>query len=119
MSLVMGRYYTTLKADVAANQEQNKQFAEETRQRLDDMKEAIDRNTADFAEVKLLLKALQPPTTAALPPPPTRATPPMRHLTMGLFSPTAPLVNPTAPPSMAYTSFSGLRFDSQGFLIPP
>ncbi|GKE36672.1 hypothetical protein Tco_1460077, partial [Tanacetum coccineum] len=40
-----------------ANQEHNKQIAEETRQRLDDMKEAIDRNADDFAEVELLLKA--------------------------------------------------------------
>nr|GEW54832.1 probable indole-3-pyruvate monooxygenase YUCCA8 [Tanacetum cinerariifolium] len=39
--------------------------------------------------------------------------------TSGNVFPIAPLVNPTAPPSAAYTSFSGLRFDSQGFPIPP
>ncbi|GJZ70671.1 hypothetical protein Tco_0634522 [Tanacetum coccineum] len=127
------------KADVAANQEHNKQLAEETKQRLDEMKEEIDRNTTDFAEVKLLLKALQPPTTAAVPPPPTcgfstQTSPNTSFATQpvltgsytayvpptgGIVFPTAPLVNPTAPPSAAYTSFLGLRFDSQGFPIPP
>ncbi|GJW07072.1 retrovirus-related pol polyprotein from transposon TNT 1-94 [Tanacetum coccineum] len=112
------------KVIVAANQEANKQFAEETRQRLDVMKEAIDMNKS--------------PTTAVVPPPPTRgfftqtspntgfATQPLltggyttyAPPSSGIVIPTAPLVNPTAPPSAAYTSFSGLRFDWQGFLIP-
>nr|GEY89425.1 hypothetical protein [Tanacetum cinerariifolium] len=100
-------------AEVAANQEHNKQIAEETRQRLDDMKKVIDRNTTEFAELKLLLKASQPPTTDAVPPPPNCGFP------TAIVFPTTPLVNPTAPPSAAYTSFSGLRFDSQGFRIPP
>nr|GEZ08318.1 altered inheritance of mitochondria protein 32-like [Tanacetum cinerariifolium] len=104
------------------------------------MKEGTDRNTADFAEVKLLLKALQPPTTAAaVPPPPTCGFSAQTSMntgfttqpvstgnyttyappTSGIVFTTAPLVNPTAPPSATYTSFSGLRFDSQGFSIPP
>ncbi|GJS11151.1 copia protein [Tanacetum coccineum] len=102
----------------------------EAKERLNDMKEANDRNTADFAKVKLLLKAFQHPTTTAIPPPPTCGfsaqtspgfvtqpmltdnytayTPP----TNGIVFPTAPLVNPVAPPLAAYTSFLGLRFDS-------
>ncbi|GKE51493.1 hypothetical protein Tco_1486649 [Tanacetum coccineum] len=130
-------YLAQFKVDVAANQEHNKQIAEETRQRLDDMKEAIDKNAVNFAEVKLLLKAFQPPTTTAIPPPPTcgfsaqtspgLATQPMLTGSYTVYAPptsrtvfpTAPLVNPTAPPSTTYTSFLRLYFDSQGFPIPP
>nr|GEX01646.1 hypothetical protein [Tanacetum cinerariifolium] len=127
------------KDEAAANQEHNKQIVEETRQRLDDIKKVIDRNTAEFAELKLLLKASQPPTTDAVPPPlncgfpaqtspnPGFATQPVLTSsytayappTSAIVFPTTPLVNPTAPPSAAYTSFLGLRFDSQGFPIPP
>ncbi|GJS62845.1 ty3-gypsy retrotransposon protein [Tanacetum coccineum] len=98
------------KADVTANQEHNKQIAEETRQRLDDMKEAIDRNAVDFAETSPGF-ATQPMLTGSY----TAYVPP----TSGIVFPTAPLVNPTTPPLTAYTSFLRLRFDSQGFPIPP
>ncbi|GKC93464.1 putative mitochondrial protein, partial [Tanacetum coccineum] len=78
------------KADVTDNQKDNKQFAEETRQRLDVMKEAIDRNRADsdkqFAEVKLPLKALQPPTTAAVPPLQPVVFPRKNHRTQSLMN---------------------------------
>ncbi|GJR08459.1 retrotransposon protein, putative, ty1-copia subclass [Tanacetum coccineum] len=131
------------KANAAANQEVNKQIHEETRQQFDVMKEEINRNKAasnkQFAEVLQLLKALQPPTNVVAPPPLNRgfstqtspntcfSTQPLLTSgyaaymppTSGIVFSIAPLVNRTAPPSSAYTRFSGLHFDSQGFPIPP
>ncbi|GKC75003.1 ankyrin repeat-containing protein [Tanacetum coccineum] len=94
---------------------------------------------AEEKEKKRKLIQAMPPTTAALPPPPTHgfsaqtspstgfATQPVLTGSYTAYAPptngivflTTSLVNPTAPPSTAYTSFSGLRFDSQGFPIPP
>nr|GEW54830.1 3-oxoacyl-[acyl-carrier-protein] synthase 3 A, chloroplastic-like [Tanacetum cinerariifolium] len=71
-----------------------------TRQRLDDMKEGTDRNTADFAETSLTTGfTTQPVSTGSY----TTYAPP----TSGNVFSTAPLVNPNAPPSAAYTSFLG------------
>ena len=53
---------------------------------------------------------LQQSYTTTTPPPPTFA------LTQPLLAQQQP--QPTLPSSAAYTSFSGLRFDSQGFPIP-
>nr|GEU51594.1 hypothetical protein [Tanacetum cinerariifolium] len=96
------------KADVVANQEQ---FAEETKQRFNVTKEVIDKNKADSN------KQFAKGVTAAYYR--RSATLPIRHPPVGIFFLTTLLVNPTASPSAAYTSFSRLCFDSQGFQIPP
>nr|GEW58222.1 biotin--protein ligase 2-like isoform X1 [Tanacetum cinerariifolium] len=103
------------------------------------LQETIERNKVEadrqFAEIMNAIKTLQPPATtppSTLPPPlhtqplQSYATMPLQHpytTTTSLpptFALTQPLQQPrpTLPSSAAYTSFSGLPFDSQGFPIP-
>ncbi|GKB47835.1 putative mitochondrial protein [Tanacetum coccineum] len=131
-------------SDVEANLEKFKSESlvsqEENLNRFDQMQESIDRNKVEadkqLAELLQHLKALQPtptsismPTTimsltthtAALPPPLSHhATQPIPPNSQNPYPPFSVTSYPPFPgqPSAAYTSFSGLRFDSQGFLLP-
>ncbi|GJU15925.1 reverse transcriptase [Tanacetum coccineum] len=104
------------------------------------MQESIDRNKVEadkqLAELLQHLKALQPtptsismPTTimsltthtAALPPPLSHhATQPITPNSQNPYPPFSVTNYPPflVQPSAAYTSFTGLKFDSQGFLLP-
>ncbi|GKC28522.1 hypothetical protein Tco_1035816 [Tanacetum coccineum] len=119
---------------------------EETRNLFGQMRESIDRNKVEadkqFAEIMQQFKALRlsiamaatitPPAThpATLPPPlphhiaaaatPHHPTPLIPLNSQNSYPAFAVTSYPPFPsqPSAAYTSFSGLRFDSQGFPLP-
>ncbi|GJT00795.1 hypothetical protein Tco_0821964 [Tanacetum coccineum] len=119
---------------------------EETRNLFGQMQESIDRNKVEadkqFAEIMQQFKALRlpiamaatitPPAThpATLPPPlphhiaaaatPHHPTPLIPLNSQNSYPAFAVTSYPPFPsqPSAAYTSFSGLRFDSQGFPLP-
>ncbi|GKA93149.1 hypothetical protein Tco_0815135 [Tanacetum coccineum] len=118
-----------LVTDVEANLEQHKidqaAINSEAAAQRALLQETIEKNKVEadrqFAELMNAIKTQQPSTTAppVTLPPPTRPMPTPIYSNFGGF--TQPLIyqQPQHPTqTSAYTSFSGLHFDSQGFPLP-
>ncbi|GJZ62539.1 hypothetical protein Tco_0618676, partial [Tanacetum coccineum] len=130
------------KSETLASQEETRNLFSQMQESIDRNKVEADKQ---FAEIMQQFKALRPaplsiamPTTikppathpATLPPPlphhtavvatPQHTTPPIPLNSQNSYPAFAVTSYPPFPnqPSAAYTSFSGLRFDSQGFPLP-
>nr|GEW98718.1 ankyrin repeat-containing protein [Tanacetum cinerariifolium] len=130
---------TDLEASFEQYKEEQTSIHAEAKEHRNLLQETMNKNKVEsdqqFAEIIRVLKTLQPATTAVTvtttPPPYHSATtiPPSYTATIPSYTATMPppqysLTQPLIfqqyphPPSAAYTSFSRLRLDSQGYPIP-